>query len=244
MIRLNNIVMNRILIILISLIIASCASRGPTSDRGIYHTVTKGQTLWRISQAYKVSLKKVMKVNKIADASKIEQGQKLFIPGAKKFIDVTPASRWTHIVIHHSATFNGNAAIFDKQHRKRGFWNGLGYHFVIGNGSSQRRNGQVEIGHRWVNQMDGAHCNAMDMNKIGIGICLVGNFDEQKPSTDQINSLSSLVLQLRKQFGISSKNVIRHNQVQGKNTHCPGSNFPWGNFKDRVASASKGAARA
>ena len=224
-------------VVVMALFIASCATRGPVSPgmrAGVYHTVEPGQTLWRISQAYKVDIKKIMEANKIADASKIEKGQQIFIPGARQHIQVRPATRWTHIVIHHSATFAGNADIFDRQHRQRGFWNGLGYHFVIDNGTDGKRDGQVEIGHRWTNQMDGAHCNAMNMNKVGIGICLVGNFDEERVSQSQFNALVSLVSQLRRQFNISSDNLIRHNQVTGKATDCPGHNFPWKEFLDKV----------
>jgi len=235
--RTNTLVMNRIFIVMVSFLLASCATSGPIdSGKGIYHTVDKGQNLWRISQSYRIDIERLMKVNRIVDASKIEVGQKIFIPGAEQFINVEPAPRWTHIVIHHSATFKGNADIFDKQHRKRGFWNGLGYHFVIGNGSSRRRDGQLEIGHRWVKQMDGAHCNAMNMNKVGIGICLVGNFDEQIPSSSQLSALSTLVSQLQRQFNIASENIIKHNQVVGKNTDCPGHQFPWQQFKNGVQS--------
>lgn len=227
----------RVSIVVLGLMIASCATRGPINPamrNGIYHTVEPGQNLWRICQAYRVDMKQVMVLNKITDPTKIEKGQKIFIPKAVQFVQVQPNTRWTHIVIHHSATFAGNADIFDKQHRQRGFWNGLGYHFVIDNGSDGKRDGQVEIGPRWTKQMDGAHCNAMNMNKVGIGICLVGNFDEDMPSQAQFNALTSLVSQLRRQFNVPVENILRHNMVTGKATDCPGLKFPWGEFKQRV----------
>ncbi|MFQ5589758.1 MAG: peptidoglycan-binding protein, partial [Phycisphaerae bacterium] len=52
--------------------------------------------------------------------------------------------RWTTIVIHHSATETGGASLFDRFHRKRG-WDGLGYHFVIGNGTDTP-DGLIEVG--------------------------------------------------------------------------------------------------
>ena len=42
---------------------------------------------------------------------------------------------WTAIVIHHSASRTGNASIFDNWHREGRGWNGVGYDFVIGNGT-------------------------------------------------------------------------------------------------------------
>jgi len=51
---------------------------------GIYHRVEKGETLWRICKSYNVDLDEVVQLNRIADSTNIEVGQKLFIPGAKK----------------------------------------------------------------------------------------------------------------------------------------------------------------
>jgi lipoprotein NlpD len=48
---------------------------------GIYHTVEKGQTLWRISKSYGVDLDELVKANNIGEDANIEVGQKLLIPG-------------------------------------------------------------------------------------------------------------------------------------------------------------------
>jgi len=95
--------------------------------------------------------------------------------------DVRLGRNWRHIVIHHSATATGSAASFDREHRERG-WEGLGYHFVIGNGTGTG-DGQVEVGYRWRNQQRGAHAGNLEYNEYGIGICLVGDFapDGQPP---------------------------------------------------------------
>jgi len=50
---------------------------------GIYHRVEKGETLWRICKSYNVDLEEVAELNRIADLTNIEVGQKLFIPNAK-----------------------------------------------------------------------------------------------------------------------------------------------------------------
>jgi murein DD-endopeptidase MepM/ murein hydrolase activator NlpD len=54
--------------------------------QGIYHTVLKGETLWRIVKAYGVDIDEIVKINRIEDPSRIESGQAIFIPGAKKSI--------------------------------------------------------------------------------------------------------------------------------------------------------------
>lgn len=56
--------------------------------KGVYHTVKKGETLWRIAKTYNVNQKRLKKINHIADVKNIKTGTKLFIPGAKKVLKV------------------------------------------------------------------------------------------------------------------------------------------------------------
>ena len=127
---------------------------------------------------------------------------------------------WQYIVIHHSATPTGSMAFFDKEHKAKG-WDGVGYHFVIGNGT-ETGDGQVEVTPRWTVQKWGAHAKTIDnrFNEHGIGICLVGNFDIERPSAKQMKSLSRLVGYLMQSYGISPQNVVGHRDT--KPTDCPG----------------------
>ena len=145
-------------------------------------------------------------------------------------------NEWKYVVLHHSATDGGNASNFDRYHREKRKWShGLAYHFVIGNGNGSG-NGEIEVGDRWKNQIHGAHTANMDFNRISIGICLVGNFEEDNEPTDnQFASLISLVGYVSKRYNIPESNVIMHNQVVQKGTACPGKNFPYKKLVDRVA---------
>ncbi|MBI5411177.1 MAG: N-acetylmuramoyl-L-alanine amidase, partial [Nitrospirae bacterium] len=136
--------------------------------------------------------------------------------------------------IHHSATELGNAQRLNRSHRRRGFSNGLGYHFVIDNGTLGKRDGQIEIGPRWSRQQDGAHCNVGGMNEHGIGICLVGDFTTRPPSPAQLESLAYLVDQLGEYYRIPHSHVLRHRDVPGKHTACPGEAFPWQEFQEHL----------
>ena len=53
-------------------------------ESGIYHTVTKGQTLYRISRTYQVNEDYLARVNGITDPAQLRIGTRLFIPGAQK----------------------------------------------------------------------------------------------------------------------------------------------------------------
>jgi len=133
----------------------------------------------------------------------------------------TASRGWQWIVIHHSATPNGSAAVFDRQHRAKG-WDELGYHVVIGNGTNSG-DGQVEVGSRWPVQKWGAHAKTADnrYNEQGIGICLVGNFENTRPTARQMQSLAKLVAYLMQTYRIPASRVIGHRDT-GKSTDCPG----------------------
>lgn len=147
------------------------------------------------------------------------------IPSLGNQLDRYLVRDWKYIVIHHSASASGCAAEFDRYHReKRGWENGLGYHFVIGNGCGAG-DGKIEIGNRWVNQIDGAHAGVQEYNRYGIGICLVGNFNGSYPTAAQMASLSALVDYLQERCHIPSENVIMHRHF--RETECPGRNFPY-----------------
>jgi N-acetylmuramoyl-L-alanine amidase len=132
------------------------------------------------------------------------------------------ANSWRWIVIHHSATPAGNAAQFDREHRRKG-WDELGYHFVIGNGTGSR-DGQIEVGSRWPKQKWGAHArtSSQEFNNFGIGICLVGNFDIERPTPAQTKALAKLVAHLMKTYHVSADRVLGHGDT--KPTDCPGRN--------------------
>jgi lipoprotein NlpD len=58
---------------------------------GVYHTVQKKDSLWKICKAYGVSLQDVAELNNIKDTSQIKAGNRIFIPGAGKALSVSPA---------------------------------------------------------------------------------------------------------------------------------------------------------
>lgn len=203
----------------------------------IYHEVGPGETLWRIGKMYDVPIESITTANNITDPAQIKNGQRLLIPNAapiKPVIHLFKTNKWKYIIIHHSATEFGNARVFDTGHQKRGFTRGLGYHFVIDNGTQTKVDGQIEASPRWIKQLDGAHCAAGGMNSVGIGICLVGDFDNSAPTQRQIDSLVYLVNVLRKQYDIPESRILGHRDVPGAKTDCPGNYFPWWEFKQRV----------
>ena len=218
----------------------------PVGTAGFYHTVERGQTLYRIAKNYNVDWHELMAVNHIINPGQLETGQKIFIPHLVQQPYVAPAagplslnevqrlvgpkeygSVWQTITVHHSGTTKGGAQAFDRNHRQR-HMGGLFYHFVIGNGSNTR-DGALEVGWRWKKQVKANR-------PYDIQICLVGDFNQQYVSEAQFSTLVSLIQTLREQYGIPVRSIRRHEDIPGKHTACPGNHFPFQRLINELAS--------
>jgi hypothetical protein len=152
----------------------------------------------------------------------------------RKAIDRAPVTRgrWRYIVVHNSGTRQGSAAAFEHYHRNvRKMPNGLAYHFVIGNGTSTK-DGAIEIGNRWHRQIQGGHVHSDYLNNIAIGICLVGDFNNQPVRKGQLEALTELIGYLRNRVGRiqGQQAVVRaHKEINPPQwpTDCPGDDFPY-----------------
>jgi hypothetical protein len=145
---------------------------------------------------------------------------------------------WKAIVIHHSATDTGSVASIDDYHRKNNGWDGIGYDFLIGNGSGSG-NGEVDATFRWTGQKTGAHCKTDASNwanEKAIGICLVGNFNQSRPSNSQMISLMKLVRFLSSRYDIPTSRIYGHSTTPGHSTttDCPGRYFPMSYVKTNL----------
>jgi len=147
-------------------------------------------------------------------------------------------NRWQWIVAHHSAIRQGNAAIYGRAHRQRGMENGLAYHFVIGNGVDSG-DGEIEIGPRWFKQLKGGHVNREEINAVGIGICLVGNFTQTRPTTRQMQAFRELMDYLRADVVGSRIRFAVHKEIDIGRTACPGRNFPTSEMHRLYGSGTK-----
>jgi len=133
-----------------------------------------------------------------------------------------------YIIIHHSATAQGDAETFRRAHKAKG-WRDIGYHYVINNGT-YRPDGLVEVGR--AETESGAHCSADGMNFKSIGICLVGNFDIDKPTIAQMEALERLCRDIMARYKIPVSKVLGHGEVDA--TNCPGKNFNMAEFRKRL----------
>lgn len=140
------------------------------------------------------------------------------------------ANKPKHIILHHSITPRDlNKDItensFNNSHKARefpaSFFKGntwyIGYHYVI--------YGDGEIRQYRDHNEPGAHCKEDGMNYKSIGICLVGDFDNETPSKAQIGSLRGLVNELRDTLSISVENIAPHRKYATYKS-CYGTSLP------------------
>lgn len=215
----------------------------PPRIKSFPHLVKRGETIFAIARYYNAKPAIIKSINGLDDDRDLKVGTIIQIPGERPkrpaansldyIMNVQAKFRpWRYIVVHHSATDVGNMALFDKEHRHKG-WRGVGYDFVIDNGSSGMRDGQIEVTPRWTKQMVGSHCRSPnnEMNKYGIGICLVGDFTKREPSQAQMQSLVNLIRFLQVKFRIPGRKVFGHRDAPDAATECPGKRFPMRKLK-------------
>lgn len=197
-----------------------------------WHVVRSGETLSSIAVTRGVSVASLKQWNHLK-SDLIRSGQRLKVrptwvhlrPDALR-VRRLDAARWKNVVVHHSATTTGNATMFDAHHRRiRRMENGLGYHFVIGNGSASA-DGQIEVGPRWKSQINGGHVASLAYNDNSLGICLVGNFEQKQPTRKQFAALVELVSYLKNDLLDGKPKLYLHRELKGEHTLCPGRHFP------------------
>lgn len=207
------------------------------------HKVARGETLGLIAGRHDVTVAALKTANGLK-SDKIFAGQVLVIPGAapvSALAGVIAATarvkiergRWRYVVAHHSGIEAGNARSYGAAHLRRGMENGLAYDFVIGNGRDSG-DGEIEIGPRWIKQLDGGHVRNAFYNAHGIGICLVGNFEKRRPGARQMASFTALVDWLRDEAPLGARpKFTAHRWVDKNHTVCPGRHFPYAAMKRR-----------
>ena len=137
-----------------------------------------------------------------------------------KFGALTIRKSTKRVIIHHTASADVSASTIHQWHLNQG-WSGIGYHFVV------RANGTIERGRPEL--AIGAHAGSAG-NGDSIGVVLTGNFETGKPTAAQMDSLASLIKDLRSRYGNLA--VIGHKDVMA--TACPGKNFPWDELRKRL----------
>lgn len=120
-----------------------------------------------------------------------------------------PLSAVTKVAIHHSLTDNipGNKDIFAfaRYHIETLDWPGIGYHYVIDADGTIYKCNPATVKSYHV----GKH------NYHTLGVCLVGDFRNDKPTREQSEALEGLLVNLATGYNIKPENVLGHSEFSG-----------------------------
>jgi hypothetical protein len=136
---------------------------------------------------------------------------------------VNPMTRPFRITVHHTADQSNLASVSDsdpreylktlQRHCQNNLdWGDIGYHYLIS------KDGRIWEGRPM--KFQGAHAGNPTLNRGNIGVALIGNFDQSKPSTAQIRSLQNLLSSLCMIYEIPPAKIFGHGDL--KTTGCPG----------------------
>jgi hypothetical protein len=136
--------------------------------------------------------------------------------------DANPMNGINRITIHHDGmpptairSKSDVARRLDqvrRSHLDRG-WADIGYHYIID------PRGEVWEG-RPIN-LQGAH--VQDNNEHNLGILVLGNFDQQTPTSAQLSALDAFVANQMRSYRVPLGRVYTHQEIRP--TACPGRNL-------------------
>jgi len=132
-----------------------------------------------------------------------------------------------YIVLHHSASADhGTLKNYDnikRWHVQNNGWRDIGYNWVI-----ERVNGKLVALPGRSEGDTGAHCPGR--NTDGVGVCIVGNFQETVPSEELYLFVADLCKQIMTRHPIQE--IGGHRDYAA--TACPGKNFDVGRVRQLV----------
>uniref|UniRef100_A0A6H1ZL64 Putative N-acetylmuramoyl-L-alanine amidase n=1 Tax=viral metagenome TaxID=1070528 RepID=A0A6H1ZL64_9ZZZZ len=137
----------------------------------------------------------------------------------------------SHIILHHSLTKDSESVSWGaikRYHTEELGWRDIGYHFGI-----EQVGNDVQIFTGRMMTDAGAHCKEMGMNRTSLGICFVGNYDDEDPPLEIWNTGIRLVRTLMEVFNIPKKNIYGHYEFSPHKS-CPGVRFDVDKFREET----------
>jgi len=135
----------------------------------------------------------------------------------------------SHVVLHHSLTKDSGTVSWGairRFHVETQGWTDIGYHLGI-----EDVGGRYEVLLGRPLGADGAHAYQGGMNRIGLGVLFVGNFDEAPPPQEMLILAARHLRDLVEVLGIpiDRSHVIGHREVAAYKS-CPGRMFDLEHF--------------
>lgn len=127
-----------------------------------------------------------------------------------------------YVVIHHSLTSDQQVMDYEairRYHMEVKGWADFAYHAAVELGGKAF---VPLMGRAW--DQEGAHTKEQNMNHIGLGLLLVGNFDSAPPPDAQLEvARDRFLVPWMRMYGIPAQNIHPHRLYAPKS--CPGHAF-------------------
>lgn len=141
-------------------------------------------------------------------------------PNYRNMTRMQPIQR---ITLHHDGMSTFTSTNYDaarqriesirNAHASKPGWGDIGYHYVID-----------PAGRIWeARSMGWQGAHVKDQNPGNIGICLLGNYEQQSPSDTQLAAVEKYTAALMRKHNIAVRNVHTHKELAP--TACPGRNL-------------------
>lgn len=145
------------------------------------------------------------------------------------------------IVVHHAAAPRSTTVEQIRDWHTGKSWRDIGYHWLItqpGEVASLHMGRKHDLDDEWEPWEYGAH--AKGHNSHSIGICLVGNYDEEEVPPETLEVLHGWLVALCLRWGLTSEAIRSHGELTGAATACPGRFVDMGEVRARVRHALDG----
>ena len=146
-------------------------------------------------------------------------------------LDRAESAPWQYVVIDHSGTRRDSLTSMAAEAKR--LETDVPWHFVVGNGTESPA-GALEVGERWRTQSPGAALHDPGYDAVSISVCLVGDYNEETPAAESLDTLARLCAVLVRRHSIPLSHVTTHYGMVPW-MQSPGRNFDILELRDRVA---------
>lgn len=153
--------------------------------------------------------------------------------GYSKSVEINRLEAPQTLVIHHTYFDGGDLETFRWFHTMYNGWSDIGYHYLIENGRhGYGTDGRIVAGRSTL--LAGAHVRGH--NEDSLGIALVGDLDQNRPTDAQMMALQGLLDELMRKYALTTDAIRGHREFPDVRKSCPGKCFDLDMLREKLRS--------
>lgn len=143
----------------------------------------------------------------------------------------------THLVVHHSATADSGSLsvpVIRRVHTQGYGWRDIAYNWMIEWVDRRDCPGGYEMLSGRPPSMQAAGERRQSMNRVGLHVLFVGNFDKEEPDIAMWQFAAPHLIDIMEVHDIPTENLIGHREILGVTKSCPGKLWDMEAFRDFI----------